>query len=65
LIGFNEITYIKFFSFSLSLRIRPQTHPALDGLVILVVFSLMMKDDLHFVVAKATNVRAWKLNPKV
>lgn len=45
-------------------RTSPRTHPALDGLVVLMVFPLVMEDDLYFVVAKAANVRAWKLNPK-
>lgn len=41
----------------------PHTHPTLDGLVVFMIFPLIMKDDLYFVVAKATDVRAWKLNP--
>lgn len=45
------------------LRTNPHTHPALDGLVVLMVFPLVTKDDLYFVVAKAADVRAWKLNP--
>lgn len=45
------------------LRTSPHTHPGFDGLVVLMVFLLVMKDDLYFVVAKATDVRAWKLNP--
>lgn len=42
----------------------PHTHPALDDLFsVLMVFPLITKDDLYFVVAKVTDVRAWKLNP--
>lgn len=39
----------------------PHTYPALDGLV-LMVFPLIMKNDLYLVVAKATDVRAQTLN---
>lgn len=45
------------------LMTSPHTHPALDDLVVLMVFPLITKDDLYFVVAKVTDVRAWKLNP--
>ena len=40
------------------LKTSPHTHPALDGLVVLMVFPLITRDDLYFVVAKATDVRA-------
>lgn len=45
------------------LMTSPHTHPGFDGLVVLMIFPLVMKDDLYIVVAKATDVRAWKLNP--
>lgn len=41
----------------LQLKTISHTHLTFDGLVVLMVFPWVTKDDLYFVVAKATDVR--------
>lgn len=45
------------------LKTSPHTYPEFDGLVVLMLFPLIMKDDLHFVVAKATECQGLEIKP--